>query len=125
MWFIPLLSKVLDIPAMLSAYFNRKLDIDLEKYKVDGQVDETRLKAAIQVLIEEQKTFGGRGMKYIFVYPLGFWWLALIINQITRDFLPYILPAGMKWNVYTVPILDTWGGWIIAYLFLHATLSKR
>jgi len=120
MW-LSLVSKILDIPEMVSAYFNRKQDIDLEKYKVDGQVDETRLKAAIQVLIEEQKTGGGRAMKYIFVYPLGIWWLALIVNQIIRDFLP----TGLKWNVYTVPILDTWGGWIIAYLFLHATLSKR
>jgi hypothetical protein len=124
MW-LSLLSKILDIPAMVSAYFNRKLVIDLEKYKVDGQVDEVRLRAAIQGLIEEQKTLGGRAMKYIFVYPLGFWWLSLIVNQVIRDFLPYILPTGMKWNVYTVPILDTWGGWIVAYLFLHATLSKR
>lgn len=114
---------LLGLPTLISqalgtatAYFNRKLDIDLEKYKVNGQIDEVRLKAAMESMAAEREYLGSRAMRYVFVYPLGFWWIALIINQLVRDFLPF------TWNVHTVPILDNWGGIIIAYLFLRASL---
>lgn len=104
------------IATAVSSYFTRRVEIDLEKYKVNGQVDEARLNAAVQVLLAEQTHLGGRLMKYGFVFPLAGWWLALLINQVFRDIF------GWTWNVHTVAILDTWGGWMVAYLFLHTTL---
>jgi hypothetical protein len=113
--FIPIVGKIVD---GVSTYFNKKLDTDLEKYKVDGKIDEVRLQASLTLLGRMQDTPLGRGMHYIFVYPLGIYWIVLLFNQLFKDFIP------VKWTIYTVPMLDQWGGWMIMFLFLVSIAQK-
>lgn len=119
--FLGLASKGVDA---WSAHDQKKMDVSLEKYKVDGKLDETKIAAEvnrINALVDDHKqdtTFGGRLMKYCFVYPLAGWWTAIIVDSIFHQMI------GWTWRVGSAPILETWGGWIVAYLFLHSTLIE-
>jgi hypothetical protein len=114
---LPVFGKIVD---GLSTYFNKKLDTDLEKYKVDGRIDEVRLQAALTLLGRMQDTAGGRWMHYVFVYPLGFWWLALIVDSVGQRYF--------KWDYDVLALPEpaqTWAGWMIAFLFLVAVARGR
>ncbi len=128
MWWLKILT---GLPSLLSEgisawskHDQKAMDVSLEKYKVDGRVDEAKVQAEavrINAIVESHRqdtSFGGRLMRYIFVYPLGIWWIAIIIDSIFQDVFNW------KWNVGSVPVLVNWGGWMIAYLFLHSTLIE-
>jgi hypothetical protein len=70
MW-LSLVSKILDIPAMVSAYFNRKQDIDLEKYKVNGQFDITLIQARAAVATARATDVVDRWGRRLIIYPTG------------------------------------------------------
>lgn len=119
-WLLSSLPVVGKIVNGLSTYFNKKLDTDLEKYKVDGRIDEVRLQAALTLLGRMQDTSGGRWMHYVFVYPLGVWWLALIVDSVGQRYF--------KWDYDVLALPEpaqTWAGWMIAFLFLVAVARGR
>lgn len=89
--------------------------MDLEKYKVDGHINETWLLADVQMWQNAPKE--DRFMRYVFVYPLGFWWTCIILDSCFNQFFG-------SWKVLSAPVLENWGGWILAFLFLHYSSKK-
>lgn len=53
-------SLILGIPGLLNSllnYLNKRADVDLEKYKVDGQIDMTLVKAQADILVAERPSW--------------------------------------------------------------------
>ncbi len=122
MWLLNLIPGIGKIADAFGAYYSKKLDVDLEKYKVNGRIDEVRLQAALGAFVAAQGNPTGRVMyalfQGLFVIPLGLWFGLACINSGFRDIM------GWHWNVHTFPILEQWGWVILGYLFF-AALGRR
>lgn len=113
----------------LFGYLGKKADISLEKYKVDGQVDQTLVQADIE-LIKAQKDLivtqnqykGYRYLHYLFGYPLAIYFTACLFDAVTEK-----IPGWENtWDVMAMnQTLSTWSGWIIGGLFLHASIPSK
>lgn len=100
-------------------YMERKASLENERERIRSEttieviksaVEETRIMADLQKSKFDQLPywiFAG-----LFVFPLGFWWAALIIDSV---FL-------FGWGVATVPVLEDWGGQMIRWLFYTGTV---
>lgn len=126
MWWLNLITA---IPGLLTKgldYFSKRLDINLEKYKVDGQVDlslvaasTAQLQAQKELAIASLSYVGDRWMRYLFAYPLGVYYAAVVVDSLTDTLFKW------KWDV--MPLhepMATWSGWIVMYLFLHTSVTQ-
>jgi len=122
--FIPIIGKAFDA---LSAYAQKKQDVSLEKYKVDGVVnvelikqDTEVVKARQALLAAGQKYLGVRVMQYGFVYPLIVWFGSVLVYCIVHPYFPDLVKP-----VLALPDpLNQWAGWMIMYLFLHSSVQQ-
>lgn len=125
MWNI-LGSLISGVLSPLMTYLNKKEDVSLEKFKVNGEVDKTlvdaykvQLTAKRDLLLAQQNHFGGRMMQYLFVYPLGLWWTAIIVYCIFSPYFDWMKP------VKALPTnLLPWGAGIMAFLFLGSKIDN-
>jgi hypothetical protein len=122
MWFIPLLSKVLDIPGAIAAYFNKKQDVDLEKYKVKGGIDVEAMRqdtAIIQARADLAKAMKGDPAtsfgRLLFIGSVGgytaVYFYYLTFYNLLPDYLiwePLAIPETLQYMPYAV----------VAYLFV-------
>lgn len=118
-WLLSLAKDILGVVIKpITDLFAKKLDVDLEKYRVDGKLDEARLQASMTAWAN-MTTLGDRGMRWLFVYPLGAWWTAIIIDCIGRPFFKW------EWHVLALPeTLMPWAAGIIAFLFLTSRTPR-
>lgn len=115
----PVLKSITDI-------FTKKMDVDVEKFKVNGQVDQNLLNAHIRsieakrdVLLEGMKYKGFRMMQYFFVYPLCFWWASIVFYCLFKPYFPALQP------VLALPDpLNSWAGGMISFLFLTSKIDN-
>ncbi|SHH46789.1 hypothetical protein [Bradyrhizobium erythrophlei] len=120
---IPFVGKIID---GLSAYAQKKQDVALEKYKVDGTVNvqlinqETEVVKARQALLAAgQQYLGVRIMQYGFVYPLIVWFASIVFYCLFHPYFPQIKPI----LAFPDP-LNQWAGWMVMYLFLHTSVQE-
>lgn len=106
--------------------FTKKQETSLERYKVNGQVsadlikaEAERIKAVKELNLASLAYAGDRWMRYMFAYPLGIWWLAVIVDSVGRKMFEY----EWTYRVLTAPIIELWGGYIVGYLFIHTTIT--
>lgn len=109
----------------LFGWLNKKEDVSLEKFKVDGVVDVEAVKGHIallqarrDVLLEAMKYRGIRMVQYGFMVPLMFWWVAVIAYCILNPWYPWwpkvlALPVGAEYI----------GPGIIGFLFLASKID--
>jgi hypothetical protein len=110
----------------LFSWLNKKEDVTLEKFKVNGQVDmslveayKVQLQARKEVLLATQNHASGRFMQYLFVYPLGFWFASIVFYCIFHPYFPEIKPV-----LDLPPVLKEWGGYIVGFLFLVSKVDS-
>jgi hypothetical protein len=116
--FIPVIGKGFDA---VSSYFNKKQDVDLEKYKVDGQVNVEAMHADI-ALIQAQKELrladkgdlGVRVAMWLFLIPSGIYYTAYMWDSTFRNVWPdytwrVLTPEEGIWKILMI---------IVGYLFL-------
>lgn len=106
----------------VQTYLNKKQDVDLEKFKVDGQVDMTLVNGQIAIINAQRallqdgvKDRGTRYLQYLFGYPLGVYYAKIILWD-------KVLGLGR-----TDPLqgdVGTYSLWIVGFLFLHASVSE-
>jgi hypothetical protein len=104
------------IPAVFE-YLNKKQDIDLEKYKVDGTVDVSiiQAQAQLQAVLKDDPVL--RWGRRFFIYPVGVWWTLVVYDSCFRE----LLPDWMTWRVLALPPnLEYIVYAITGFLFLHA-----
>lgn len=119
-----ILSVVSGIVGPIAGIFNKKLDTDLEKYKVNGEVnieamkEDTNVIQARAVLAAVMKDDPvNRWGRRLFIYPVGTWFSLIIYDSAFRN----ILPDGWTWKVLALPHnLDYIPYAIVAYLFVSA-----
>lgn len=115
---IPIFGKLFDAGA---AYFNKKQDVDLEKYKVDGTVNIEMMKTDLN-LIQAQKELriadkdspGVQVAMWLFLVPSGIYYAAYMWDSTFRELLPsytwrVLTPEDAIWKILMV---------IVGYLFL-------
>lgn len=119
MWSI--LKTVLGFVPAVFEYLNKKQDIDLEKYKVDGTVDITAIKAMaeLQAVLRDDPVL--RWGRRLFIYPVGVWWSVIVYDSVFRN----LLPAWATWRVLALPPnLEYIVYAITGFLFLHSMMKK-
>lgn len=116
---IPIVGKAFDA---WSAHDQKKQDVVLEKYKVDGSVnvelmrqDTEVIKARAdlaKVMKDDPTTRWGHRL---FIYPVGVWFSAIVSYCILHPYFPNILPVlALPKQLDYVPYA------VIAYLFVTA-----
>lgn len=116
---IPFLGKIVDA---VTSYFNKKQDVILEKYKVDGVVNVEAMKEDTKII--EARASLASAMKddpvnkwgrRFFIYPVGVWFTAIVGDSLLHNAFHYAyrveaLPKNLDYIPYA----------IVAYLFVTA-----
>lgn len=127
MWIADIAKGVMEgVVGPLFGWLNKKEDVNLEKFKVDGKVDGQALAAHIEalkarrdVLLEAMKYRGIRMIQYGFMVPLMLWWNAIIAYCLIKPWYPW-------WpQVLALPSnLDYIASGIVAFLFLTSKIDE-
>lgn len=110
----------------LFSWLNKKEDVNLEKFKVNGQVDIAALSSHVEamkirreVLIEAMKYRGIRFFQYAFMAPTAIWFNYVVAYCILHPYFPQIKqalnPPGQ---------LDTILAAVIGLLFLASKIDE-
>lgn len=110
---IPIIGKIVDA---FGAYQSKKLDTALEKYKVDGKVDEALIAANVAVLQAQAQLLKNQ---LIVLLQVGFG-LPLMIYFGKCILWDKVLALGSTDALGGD--ISTWAGWIVAFLFLHSAI---
>ena len=110
---------------LATGIFTKKMDVDLEKYKVKGQVDVEALRQDTEIIKARaelaQATKDDNTTKWgkrLFVYPVGVWF-ALVVY--VSCFMHHPWFKDYVWEIAALPKnLDYITYAIIAYLFVTA-----
>jgi hypothetical protein len=121
-----LIATILSVLGSVFTWLNKKQDVDLEKYKVDGVVDVEALKADVaiiqaqgrlqEVLKDDPVLRWGRRL---IIYPTGGWYILIVWycitknNSVLKDYSWVILdlPTHLQYIPYAVTgflLLHTW-----------------
>lgn len=91
------------------AYLNKKQDVALEKYKVDGNFDEAHVRTIGMVAAARASDTVDRWGRRLFIYPTGIFYAFTMYDSTFRNILPdwmtwrtLELPADMKWVMMSV-----------------------
>jgi hypothetical protein len=79
----------------LFSWLNKKEDVSLEKFKVNGVVDVEAVKGHVEalklrrdVLLEAMKYKGVRFFQYAFMWPLAVWFNLVVLSCIMKPIYP-------------------------------------
>lgn len=118
------------VTSTVFGYLTKKADINLEKYKVDGQVDQVLVQADIQLMASQrdiilaQNQFRGyRYLHYLFGYPLGIYWTLVLFTMITEKMPGF---ERYSWDIHMLSGAQlTWASAIVGGLWLDSALKGR
>jgi len=111
---IPIIGKIIDA---YSAYAQKKEDVALEKYKVDGRVDSDLILAHVSIIQAQRDLLKNQ------------WLVALQVGFGVPLMIYYgkcvLWDATFGWG-HTDPLwgdISKYSLWIVGFLFLHSTIS--
>lgn len=116
---VPFVGKALDA---WSAYANKKQDVALEKYKVDGTVNVQAIQADTEIIKARASLAAAmkddpvnKWGRRFFIYPVGVWFTLIVGDSIFHKAFNYTyrveaLPTNLDYIPYA----------IVAYLFVSA-----
>lgn len=118
------------VASTVFGYLTKKADINLEKYKVDGQVDQVLVQADIKlmesqrdIILAQNQFRGYRYLHYLFGYPLGIYWTLILFTMITEKM------PGYQWLSWDINMLKgdqlVWASAIVMGLWLDSALKGR
>jgi hypothetical protein len=101
-------------------FLNKKQDVNLEKYRIDGQVNMSLVAAEIEIIKARAAAFSNlTWVHYGFGLVTLLYYSAIIFDCITEMLL------GWRWDVQPLGgSAEIWGGMIMSFFFLHATLTS-
>ena len=103
----------------VTSYFTRKMDVDLEKYKVDGSVDMNAVNAEVEIVKAGKDLQRDKWMQWGFVAPTVAWYLAIIIDCIFQRL------TGWKYDVLALPEQVQYVPQaIIGFLFVYKMIRR-
>lgn len=116
MW---LISPVLELAKGVLGWMTKKEDVNLEKYKVDGQVSMNAVNAEVEIVKAGKDIKRDRWMQWGFVAPTVVFYNALIIDCIGQRYFEWdydVLALPDPWNY--VPMS------IVAFLFVQKIVRR-
>lgn len=116
------ISSILNIVPSVFGYLNKKEDVNLEKYKVDGKLDEAQIKAYMTVAVARANDTTDKWGRRLFVYPTGVLYTMVALMSIIKD-NPYV--GRFYWPVHAIPTsMEYIPLAVIGYLFLITLRNK-
>lgn len=110
MWFLklfellPFANKIVDT---IGSYYNKKQDVDLEKYKVKGQIDIEALKADVAIIqaraelaAQMKDDPASKWGRRLLIYPTGVWFALIIWDSIARN---NSILESYRWEILAIP----------------------
>lgn len=125
LWFlraIPVVGKAIDA---FAAYYNKKQDVDLEKYKVKGQLDTEAIKADVAIIQARAELAAAhkddpaaKWGRRLLIYPTGVWYLAIVWRSLVQE---HPTLSEYSWVIKALPAnLDYIPYAVVAYLLVTA-----
>lgn len=119
---IPFVGKVLD---SVTAYLNKRQDVDLEKYKVKGNVDINAVNADVAVIQARANLAAAmkddpanKWGRRLLIYPTGVWYSAIVWRSLVQE---HPILADYSWVIKALPQnLDYIPYAVVAYLLVTA-----
>lgn len=102
---------------LLGAYLNKKQDVDLEKFKVDGTVDVSLIQAQVAIFQAQAQLAQSKVMQALYViFSLP---LAFHMGKV------YIWDADLHLGTSDAVSGDvaTWAMWIVGFIFFHSSIT--
>lgn len=119
MWFLKLLPGIGSVVTGITDYLNKKQDVDLEKYKVDGKVDQSLIAAEVSIIQARAGALSnlswihkGFGLVTLLYYT------AIVYDALTEKLFP-----SVHWDVMELKGLAAiWAGMIVGFFFLQPSI---
>jgi hypothetical protein len=120
MWFLKLILGLGSVIDGVFAYLNKKQDIDLEKYKVDGVIDERIISAEIAIIQARASV-----MSHLTWVHKGFGAVALLyFSAVVYDALTEQLFPSVHWDVMELKGLSAITfNMVVGFYFLQSGVS--
>jgi hypothetical protein len=114
-----LLSIIPQALSAVTAYFTKRTEVDLEKYKVDGQVDINAVNAEVEIVKASKDIQRDKWMQWGFVAPTVAWYVAIIIDCVFQRL------TGWKYDVLALPPqVEYVPHAIIGFLFVYKMIKR-
>lgn len=115
--FLNIIPSILDLG---KTWINKKADVELEKYKVNGVFDVTLIQARAAVAAARAADTVDRWGRRLLIYPTGIWYSLIVYDSCFR----LLLPDWATWRVLALPPqLDYLPYAVVGYLLL--SVAKR
>ena len=103
-----------------SSYFQKREDVKLEKYKVDGKVDEATIVGLSRLSEHLIQIRFYRVMQGFFLLPTGVYYALIVWDSCMRKLIP-----GWTWRVLELPENVQYIPYaVVGYLFVKAWRNK-
>lgn len=99
MGILDILNIVPSIIDLGKTWINKKADVELEKYKVNGVFDVTLIQARAAVAAARAADTVDRWGRRLIVYPTGVWYTLIVADSCFRN----ALPADWTWRILALP----------------------
>lgn len=100
------ISTVLGLAKESFAYLNKKQDVGLEKYKIDGIVKTELIQADVEIskinsrrIVDQFVYLGFRICTYLVIFPTALWFACGMYDSTFRN----LLPDYMTWRTLELP----------------------
>jgi hypothetical protein len=119
-----MLSTILSVLGQAFAWLNKKQDVDLEKYRVDGVVNVEAIKADAEIIQAQGRLQEAlkddpvlKWGRRLIIYPTGVWYTLIVWDCVARNVIPewtwriLDLPPHLQYIPYAVTgflLLHTW-----------------
>ncbi len=120
MWFLKFIPGLGKIIGGAFDYLNKKQDVDLEKYKVDGKLNETLVAAEIAITKSRVDAMSNLNwIHYSFGVATLIYYIAILYDALTEKLFP-----GVHWDVMPLKgLAGYWAGMIMTFFFLPSITS--
>lgn len=123
-----IVSAILGLAKEGLSFLNKKQDVDLEKYKVDGvvkteliQADTDMFRARTARIVAQFTYFGFRLCTYLVIFPTAVWFAVGMYDSTFRN----LLPDYMTWRTLELPTdMKVTAGLVFTYLLAEKWINK-
>ena len=125
MWFLSLLNPLGKVIDLVSSYINKRQDVGLEKYKVNGQISIKNIEADISIIqarAELAKALkddpASKWGRRLLIYPTGIWYSLIVWRSIVQE---HETLSEYSWVIKALPPnLDYIPYAVVAFLLVTA-----
>lgn len=122
MFFLKLLiNPISQLVSSVLEYLEKREDVKLEKYRIDGKYDIAHIQALAEVAKLRSSDIVDKCGRWLFIFPTGVYYAAVLYDSTFRELLPQY-----TWRVLALPEeFKYWAGAVLGYLLVTTWRNKR